>query len=186
METLPDIPADLRQLMAEVGPRWRDNVAKNVDLMIQRFSEVLKQSPRQGVAVRYGVRYGDHERQDFDVFVPETMIKPSPVVLFVHGGAFVSGHRNRSEQIYSNVLYYLRGVASPASTSAIVWPNTPLILAQRWTSLPWLIGRKSTQASSAGILRAYFSWATRLARRMQEATPMIRVGVRPAQANSPE
>jgi acetyl esterase/lipase len=113
METLPDIPADLRQLMAEVGPRWRDNVAKNVDLMIQRFSEVLKQSPRQGVAVRYGVRYGDHERQDFDVFVPETMIKPSPVVLFVHGGAFVSGHRNRSEQIYSNVLYYLarRGLA---------------------------------------------------------------------------
>jgi acetyl esterase/lipase len=34
-------------------------------------------------------------------------------VLFVHGGAFVSGHRNRTEQVYSNVLHYLaqRGIA---------------------------------------------------------------------------
>jgi len=41
------------------------------------------------------------------------MTTTPPVVLFVHGGAFVSGHRNRTEQIYSNVLYYLarNGVA---------------------------------------------------------------------------
>jgi acetyl esterase/lipase len=104
---LPDIPAELRQLMAEVGPRWRDNVAGNVDLMIRGFSEVLKQSPRGGVTVRSGLTYGDHERHAFDVFLPDTMTAPPPVVLFVHGGAFVSGHRNRTEQIYSNVLYYL-------------------------------------------------------------------------------
>jgi acetyl esterase/lipase len=104
---LPDIPAELRRLMAEVGPRWRDSVAKNVDLMIQQFSEVLKQSPRDGVTVRRDIGYGNHERHAFDVFLPETMPTPPPVVLFVHGGAFVSGHRNRSEQIYSNVLYYL-------------------------------------------------------------------------------
>src|SRR5258708_19688823 len=35
------------------------------------------------------------------------MATAPPVVLFVHGGAFVSGRRNRTEQIYSNVLYYL-------------------------------------------------------------------------------
>jgi acetyl esterase/lipase len=104
---LPDIPADLRQLMAEVGPRWRDSVAKNVDLMIERFSEVLKRSPRDGVTAHAGITYGDHERHAFDVFLPETMTTTKPVVLFAHGGAFVSGHRNRSEQIYSNVLYYL-------------------------------------------------------------------------------
>lgn len=104
---LPEIPADLRLLMAEVGPRWRDSVAKNVDLMIQHFSEVLKQSPRDGVAVHTGITYGAHERHAFDVFLPETMTTATPVVLFVHGGAFVSGHRNRSEQIYANVLYYL-------------------------------------------------------------------------------
>jgi acetyl esterase/lipase len=104
---LPDIPDDLQQLMAEVGPRWRDSVAKNVDLMIQRFSEVLKRSPRDGVTVHAGISYGNHERNAFDVFLPESMATPPPVVLFVHGGAFVSGRRNRTEQIYSNVLYYL-------------------------------------------------------------------------------
>src|SRR5258708_9018439 len=104
---LPDIPDDLQELMAEVGPRGRDSVAKNVDLMIQRFSEVLKRSPRDGVTVHAGISYGNHERNAFDVFLPESMATPPPVVLFVHGGAFVSGRRNRTEQIYSNVLYYL-------------------------------------------------------------------------------
>src|SRR5258708_4827432 len=76
-------------------------------MMIQRFSEVLKRSPRDGVTVHAGISYGNHERNAFDVFLPESMATPPPVVLFVHGGAFVSGRRNRTEQIYSNVLYYL-------------------------------------------------------------------------------
>jgi acetyl esterase/lipase len=105
---LPDIPADLRALMAKVGPNWRDSTTSNVELMVERFSEVLKHSPRDGVVVHNDIVYGDHERQAFDVFVPEKPTTSSPpVVLFVHGGAFVSGRRNRTEQIYSNVLYYL-------------------------------------------------------------------------------
>jgi acetyl esterase/lipase len=104
---LPDIPSDLRALMAEVGPRWREDTAGHVDLMIQRFSQVLKQSPRDGVTVQSGIAYGDHGRQLLDVFMPAHVTTPPPVVLFVHGGAFVSGHRNRTEQIYSNVLVYL-------------------------------------------------------------------------------
>jgi acetyl esterase/lipase len=104
---LPDIPADLLALMAKVGPVWRDGVTSNVEMMVDRFSEVLKDSPRDGVAVHRDISYGDHARQAFDVFVPEGATAATPVVLFVHGGAFVSGHRNRTEQVYSNVLYYL-------------------------------------------------------------------------------
>jgi acetyl esterase/lipase len=110
---LPDIPAELRALMAEIGPRWRDGVTKNVELMVERFSEVLKHSPREGVTVHRDIAYGDHPRQAFDLFVPDNVRAPTAVVLFVHGGAFVSGHRNRTEQIYANVTYYLarRGIA---------------------------------------------------------------------------
>jgi acetyl esterase/lipase len=110
---LPDIPADLRTLMAKIGPNWRDGVTKNVELMVDRFSEVLKHSPRDGVTVHRDIIYGDHPRQAFDVFLPHNVTVPTPVVVFVHGGAFVSGHRNRTEQIYSNVTYYLarRGIA---------------------------------------------------------------------------
>jgi acetyl esterase/lipase len=104
---LPDIPEELRSLMAEKGPRWRDDVAGNVKLMIERFSEVLKLAPRDGVNVKTNVSYGVHERQMLDIFVPQDRAEAIPVVLFVHGGAFTSGHRNRTDQVYANVLYYL-------------------------------------------------------------------------------
>ena len=103
----PAIPAELYQLMAELGPRWRTDVAGHVDLMIQRFSAVLQDNPRDGVTVHHDIVYGDHERQVIDLFLPEVMPSTPPVVLFAHGGAFVSGHRNRTPQIYSNVLIYL-------------------------------------------------------------------------------
>ena len=111
---LPDIPQELRALMAEIGPKWRSDTAGHVDMMITAFSEVLKQAPRDGVTVHRDIPYGPHERQQLDVFLPAGNVTASPVVLFVHGGAFVSGHRNRTGQVYSNVLHYLaqRGIAA--------------------------------------------------------------------------
>jgi acetyl esterase/lipase len=111
---LPDIPAQLRALMAEIGPKWRSDTAGHVDMMITAFSEVLKQAPRDGVTVHRDIPYGPHERQQLDVFLPAGNATAPPVVLFVHGGAFVSGHRNRTAQVYSNVSHYLaqRGVAA--------------------------------------------------------------------------
>lgn len=106
-ERLPAIPDDLHRLMAEVGPKWRTDVSGHVDLMIDRFSNVLKHSPRTGVIVHRDLAYGVHERQVVDVFLPDPAVDRPPVVLFVHGGAFVNGHRNRSVQIYSNVMVYL-------------------------------------------------------------------------------
>jgi len=110
---MPDIPDSLRALMAEVGPKWRDDTAGHVDMMITAYSEVLKQVSRDDVTVHRDIAYGAHERQYLDVFLPAGNVTAPPVVLFVHGGAFVSGHRNRTEQVYSNVLYYLarRGIA---------------------------------------------------------------------------
>lgn len=105
-QRLPEIPEDLLALMREIGPKWHTNVSAHVSLMIQHFSEVLKDSPRDGIVQYRDIRYGDHERQMIDVFLPENVSSP-PVVVFVHGGAFVSGHRNRSDQIYANVLIYL-------------------------------------------------------------------------------
>ena len=110
---MPDIPASLRTLMAELGPKWRDDTAGHVDMMITAFSEVLKQISRDGVTVHRDIAYGAHERQQLDLFLPSGNGAAPPVVLFVHGGAFVSGHRNRTGQVYSNVLHYLaqRGIA---------------------------------------------------------------------------
>lgn len=102
----PPIPDELRALMAEVGPRWKENTSGNVKLMVEQFSRVHKSAPKAGVEVKKDIAYGAHERQKFDLFTPAAGGRERPAVVFVHGGAFVEGNRNRTDEIYSNVTTY--------------------------------------------------------------------------------
>jgi len=105
----PPIPPSLYALMDRIGPRWREDVQGHVRRMIEAFSEVLAQAPADDrVSVLPELPYGAHPRQRIDVYRPAGAVA-SPVVLFVHGGAFVEGDRNRSPQIYANVLRYFAG-----------------------------------------------------------------------------
>ncbi|MEP7060982.1 MAG: alpha/beta hydrolase [Betaproteobacteria bacterium] len=99
------IPDSLRALMAQVGPRWATDVPGNVRLMIDGFTPVLSRAPKEGVAVTRDVSYGEHARRQLDIYASRADA-PQPVVIFLHGGAFVDGARNRSAEIYANVLYY--------------------------------------------------------------------------------
>jgi acetyl esterase len=102
----PEIPDALRALMAELGPRWGTNPAAHVKLMVDQFSEVLRHAPKEGVTVRRSIPYGSHPRQYFDLFTPDDESTSRAALIFVHGGAFLDGHPNRTEEIYSNVLHY--------------------------------------------------------------------------------
>lgn len=102
----PAIPDELRALMARVGPQWASDIPGNVRLMIRSFDPVLAGAPKEGVSVLRDIAYGDHPRQTLDLFATGTK-EPSPVAIFVHGGAFVDGEKNRSAEVYSNVLFYL-------------------------------------------------------------------------------
>lgn len=100
------IPQELWALMAEVGPRWGSNTGGHVKLMVDEFTKVHEAANKTGVDVKRDVAYGQHPRQQFDVFRPERAGQGRPAVLFVHGGAFVDGHRNRTDEIYANVSWY--------------------------------------------------------------------------------
>jgi acetyl esterase len=102
----PEIPAELRRLMAELGPQWKADTRGNIRTMIQEFSKVLALAPKDGVQLETSISYGGHERQAFDLFQPTKADGMRPALIFVHGGAFTDGSRNRSEEIYANVLYY--------------------------------------------------------------------------------
>jgi acetyl esterase len=113
--SLPQIPEELWRLMAQIGPIWGQDTRGHVKLMIERFSEILRDSRRDYVDVRRDIAYGDHERQRFDVFIPNAKAHVAgvpnasgkrPALVFVHGGAFTEGNRNRTTEIYSNVLHY--------------------------------------------------------------------------------
>lgn len=103
----PRIPAELRALMAEIGPKWAADTKGHIQLMIDEFSKVLRQAPKQGVDVETNIAYGAHERQAFDLYRPRSAPGTAcPGLIFVHGGAFTEGRRDRSSEIYANVLYY--------------------------------------------------------------------------------
>jgi acetyl esterase/lipase len=113
--SLPKIPEELWRLMAQVGPVWGRDTRGHIKLMIERFSEVLRDSPRDYAEVRRDIAYGDHVRQRFEVFIPNAKAPDPhisnisgkrPALVFVHGGAFTEGSRNRTTEIYSNVLHY--------------------------------------------------------------------------------
>jgi len=100
-----EIPKTLRDLLSVVGPIWASDVPGNVRKMVDHFSPLLAQCPKNGIEVTRNLAYGPKERQLLDVFTSDRKAC-KPVVVFVHGGAFVDGDRDRSAEIYANVLYY--------------------------------------------------------------------------------
>lgn len=107
MSAPPQIPVALRELMADIGPRWREDVPGHIRAMLDGFSAVQDLAPQDGAEIHRSIRYGTDPRQEYDLFLPRDGKRGRAAVLFVHGGAFTEGHRNRTEQIYSNVLHYL-------------------------------------------------------------------------------
>jgi acetyl esterase/lipase len=102
MATLPD---EQRRLMEQIGPIWGTDIGKHRDLVVQTYTTLLERQSDGGVRATRGIAYGPHERHKLDVYQTERGSR-MPVVMFVHGGAFIRGARDVNTQIYSNVARY--------------------------------------------------------------------------------
>lgn len=91
--------------MAAIGPVWGADIQKHRDMVLAAYAPLLARSPKAGIGVENELAYGEHPRQRLDVYRPESKV-PVPVVIFVHGGAFVRGDKRVNEEVYANVLYY--------------------------------------------------------------------------------
>jgi acetyl esterase len=98
-------PGDLRALMMRIGPVWSRDIRANSALVKEAYRPVLAAAPKAGVDILRDQAYGSHPRQVLDLFIPSIRRK-RPVVVFVHGGAFVRGEKRTDEQMYDNVLYW--------------------------------------------------------------------------------
>ncbi len=94
---------ELRQTMAAIGPVWGTDIGKYRDMVWAAFDPLLRAAPKDGVAVTRNVAYGPHARHVLDIYRPERVKAGAPVVVFVHGGAFVRGSKDVGEG-YGNVL----------------------------------------------------------------------------------
>ncbi|WP_211455303.1 alpha/beta hydrolase [Collimonas antrihumi] len=98
-----------RQALLDMGPLWSSDISRYRKAVLDIYTPVLAARRNDGVAVFRDQPYGIHPRQRLDVFQPA--LKPGqadgvPVVMFVHGGAFVRGDMNSNQEIYGNVLQY--------------------------------------------------------------------------------
>lgn len=91
--------------MYEIGPIWGSDIQKHRDVVVAAYSPVLVAAPKAGVTIVRDQAYGPHPRQVLDVLAPAGT-KGAPVVMFVHGGAFVRGDKRINDEIYDNVLIW--------------------------------------------------------------------------------
>jgi len=96
-------PVAIEELLREVGPMWQQDIRSAGDRVKAAYLPVLMAAPRDGVAVTRELSYGLHPRQLLDVYRP-AVARDAPVVVFVHGGAFVRGAKDINEAMYANVL----------------------------------------------------------------------------------
>jgi len=71
------------------------------------YAPLAQREPYAGVQVRRDVRYGNDARNLLDVFTPTTMKAGQPVLVFVHGGAFMRGERRTGDSpFYDNIMLW--------------------------------------------------------------------------------
>jgi len=95
-DTIARLLAEMKMSM----PLTPDDI-QGVRELYTPFQEV---EPYDQVGIFRDQAYGAHPRQRLDVFAPDGIAEPRPVLIFVHGGGFVGGERRApGSPFYDNV-----------------------------------------------------------------------------------
>ncbi|MEI6304095.1 MAG: alpha/beta hydrolase [Betaproteobacteria bacterium] len=103
-----NMPPNVQERLAEVGPGWGKDIRGNIAKTLEVYTPLLAAAPKDGVTVTRDLAYGADPRNRLDIFRPEGK-SGMPVVVFIHGGAYVAGERSLNEEVYGNVpMYFAR------------------------------------------------------------------------------
>lgn len=77
---------------------------EDIKAVRELYTPFQEMEPYDRVGVIRDQAYGAHPRQRLDVFAPDGIAEPRPVLIFVHGGGFVGGERHSAgTPFYDNV-----------------------------------------------------------------------------------
>lgn len=99
MQTIPDT---LLKLLRHWGPRWHHDITAGRDAMFEAYAPLLATATGAALRVEHNLPYGADPRQILDLYAPADAHE-LPVMIFVHGGAFVHGDKDQAPGIYANV-----------------------------------------------------------------------------------
>lgn len=121
------LPVYLQETLRQIGPTFQKDIGKNTAATVEAFQSLLKAAPKDGVSVLRDQAYGEDPRQILDVYRP-TARSGAPVVIFVHGGAYVRGDKDSGGEAYGNIAIWFarRGMLGINATyplaPAAKWP----------------------------------------------------------------
>ena len=74
------------------------------DKMQKRQSPGKSSNQRQMAPTHANMKYGKHERNVFDIWLADSK-KPTPLAIYIHGGGFISGNKEKvSQQVVTQLL----------------------------------------------------------------------------------
>ncbi|WP_248114366.1 alpha/beta hydrolase [Bradyrhizobium sp. 2S1] len=119
------------------------------------YAPLQQREPYQGVRVERDVKYGLADRHLLDVFTPDTVSPPRPVLIYIHGGGLTAGDKRApGSPFYDNVMLWAAksgfvGVnATYRPAPAFPWPAAPKTWARSCN------GSRRTSRSAAAIPNA--------------------------------
>ncbi len=119
----PEVTTKIREMGKNLSP---EIIGTTMKLYVPLHGNV----DRSGVKVTIDEKYGPDERHRLDVYAPsEKASSPMPILVFVHGGAFVAGDKSApNSPFYGNIGYYFakRGILTVIPTYRLApkhkWP----------------------------------------------------------------
>jgi acetyl esterase len=109
------LPRQIRERLETVGPLWggpdvrhpiREIGLEHIREMAELFRPLLKTAPKDGVTISQNLSYGPDRLNMLDVYRPSGTTS-APIVIFLHGGAFVQGDKGDPAGAPGNVLIWL-------------------------------------------------------------------------------
>jgi acetyl esterase/lipase len=102
---MSDMPEDLRARLAEINPTWGKDILGNVATTLALYTPLLAAAPKDGVRIERDLAYGPDALHRLDLHKQEGRTG-MPIVVFLHGGAYVRGSRSVNTEVYGNVATY--------------------------------------------------------------------------------
>jgi acetyl esterase len=119
------LPSEVQSTLAAVGGKWNPGIREDLSTTRKAFEPLHAAAPKDGVVVTRDLAYGADPRNILDVYKPKGGDSGRPVVIFVHGGAYVGGDKS----YYANVTTWFarQGVLGINATYRLApvakWPS---------------------------------------------------------------
>ena len=101
---------------AQQGPMPEDIAWKLLELgrvidpprTVELYAPLQEKEPYQGVKVERDIKYGPADRNLLDIFAPDAVRSARPVLIFVHGGAYIGGNKRTTptSPFYDNIMLW--------------------------------------------------------------------------------